>query len=465
MTLAFPPDTFAARRDALARAVGSGLVVLPGNPPAPMNYRANVYPFRQDGSFRYYAGLNDPDLALTLDADTGEATLYGHDPTVDDVVWEGPLPSLADRAASAGITRTAPPEALAEAVAQARASGRTVHVLPPYRAETRLALAAMLGVAPDAVAPSRVLVEAVVAQRLVKTDAEVAEIETAVGLAAEMHRLAMRLAQPGRTEVEIAARMEACAAAHGSHPSFPIILTRRGEVLHNHATGARLEAGDLMLADAGATAASGYVADLTRVAPVGGRFQPRQLDIYETVLAAQEAAIAACRPGVPFADVHRLASTRLAEGLVALGLLRGAASDIVEAGAHALFFPHGLGHAMGLDVHDMEALGEDHVGYGAEATRSTQFGTAYLRFGRPLREGYVMTVEPGLYFIDALMDQWAAERRHADFVVYDALDAWRGTGGVRIEDDIVVTADGCRVLGPPLPKRAAEVEAEVQSGA
>ena len=460
--MAFSPDTFAARRAALARALGSGLAVIPGNGPAPMNYAGNVYAFRQDGTFRYLTGLDDPGLALLLDADTGEATLFGHDPTVDDVVWEGPLPALAERAASAGIARTAAPDAVGAAVGAALAAGRTVHTLPAYRGETREGLAAWGAPA----APSEALVHAVIAQRLVKTADEVAEIEEAVGIAREMHRLAMRLAQPGTTEAEVAGRMEGLALSRGSHPSFPIILTRRGEVLHNHATRAPLQAGDLMLADAGAAAPdSGYVSDITRTSPVGGRFSSRQRMVYDTVLAAQEAAIAACRPGVPFADVHRLAALRLTEGLVEMGLLRGAPDEIVDAGAHALFFPHGLGHAMGLDVHDMEALGEDRVGYGDEATRSTQFGTAYLRFGRPLREGYVMTVEPGLYFVDALMDQWAAERRHEAFVAYDTIDGWRGTGGVRIEDDIVVTADGCRILGPAIPKRAEDVEAEVQAGA
>jgi len=459
--VAFSPDTFAARRAALARALGSGLAVIPGNGPAPMNYAGNVYAFRQDGTFRYYAGLDDPGLVLLLDADSGEATLAGHDPTVDDIMWEGPLPTIADRAASAGIAHTAAPDAVGAAIGAALAAGRTVHTLPAYRGEAREQLAAW-----GAPSASEALIHAVIAQRLVKTPDEIAEIEEAVGIAREMHVLAMRLAQPGTTEAEVAGRMEGLALQRGSHPSFPIILTRRGEVLHNHATRAPLQAGDLMLSDAGAVApGSGYAADITRTAPVGGRFSERQRMVYDTVLSAQEAAIGACRPGVPFADVHRLAALRLTEGLVQMGLLRGAPDEIVAAGAHALFFPHGLGHAMGLDVHDMEALGEDRVGYGDEATRSAQFGTAYLRFGRPLREGHVMTVEPGLYFIDALMDQWAAERRHEAFVAYDALDGWRGTGGVRIEDDIVVTGDGCRVLGPPIPKRAEDVEVEVQAGA
>ncbi len=458
--------TYADRRLRLAAAVGRGLLLIPGNGPAAMNYAGNVYAFRQDASFRYYTGLDQPGLALVVDAETGEATLYGTEPTVDDTIWEGPLPTMAEHGAASGVEHTASMAALAEAVGGAQKAGRTVHVLPPYRGEGRLQLAAWLGVAPHAVEASPALIDAVIAMRLVKTADEVAEIEAAVAIAAEMHRLAMRLAQPGRTEADVAGQMEGLALSQGSHPSFPIILTRRGEVLHNHATRAELKAGDLMLADAGAVApGSGYAADITRTSPVGGTFSQRQRGVYETVLAAQEAAIAACRPGVPFADVHRLAAVRLVEGLVALGLMRGDAEEAVEAGAHALFFPHGLGHAMGLDVHDLEALGEDRVGYGEGFARSTAFGTANLRFARPLREGYVMTVEPGLYFIGALIDQWTAARTHEAFIDYAALESWRGTGGVRIEDDILVTAGGCRILGPPIPKSVDAVQAEVRAGA
>ncbi|MDT0630731.1 aminopeptidase P family protein [Rubrivirga litoralis] len=462
----FAPTTYATRRAALAEAVGTGLIVLPGNDAAPMNYAGNVYAFRQDGAFRYYAGLDAPGLALALDAETGEAKLYGHDPTLDDVVWEGPLDSLADRAASVGVERTAPPDALADDVRAARRAGRTVHTLPPYRGAGRLKLAALLGVAPDAVEPSSALVDAVVAQRLVKTDEEVAQIERALDVAADMHRLAMRLAQPGRTEQEVAGQMEGLAIGRGSHPSFPIILTRHGEVLHGHPGGAALEAGDLMLADAGAVApGSGYAADVTRVAPVGGAFSDRQRAVVEVVLGAQEVGIDGCRAGALFRDVHHRASVRIAEGLGALGLMAGDPEEAVEAGAHALFFPHGLGHPMGLDVHDMEGLGEDRVGYDDEVRRSEQFGTSFLRYGRRIDTGHVMTVEPGVYLIDALIDAWKAEGRHAEFLRYDEIDRWRGLGGVRIEDDVLVTDGAPRVLGPGIPKRPDEVEAVVRSGA
>ena len=460
----FSPDTLAARRAALARAVGSGLIVILGHDDAPMNYPANVYAFRQDASFLYYGGHDAPGLALAVDAETGLTTLFGHDPTVDDVVWEGPSMSMADRAAAIGADAHDAPGALAGAVRAALRAGRTVHTLPPNRAEQRLRLAGLLGL-PD-VHASEALTAAVVAQRLVKTDAEVAEMEASLVLAAEVHALAMAGAQPGRTERGLAAAIEAHLASAGSYPSYPVILTRRGEVLHGHPTGAVLEAGDLLLVDAGAVSVgTRYASDLTRTMPVGGTFTERQRALYDVVLAAQTAAIDAMRPGVPFRDLHTLAARTIAEGLVGLGLMRGDPDEAVAAGAHALFFPHGLGHALGLDVHDMEGLGETRVGYGDGFERSEQFGTRYLRFARPLAEGYVMTVEPGIYLVGPLLDAWKAAGRHAAFVDYAEADTWRGTGGIRIEDDVLVTEDGHRVLGPPIPKEADAVEAAVQAGA
>ncbi len=462
----FGPDTYAARRAALADALDGGLVVLLGNDAVPMNYAGNLYPFRQDGAFLYYTGLDAPALALALDADTGEATLYGTDPTIADEVWEGPLPTLADRSATAGLSRWADAARLADDVRAAQNAGRTVHVLPPYRGAGRLRLAGVLGVAPYAVGPSEALLRAVIEQRLVKTDEEVDELERALTIAGEMHRLAMRLAQPGRTEAEVAGAMEGLALQHGSYPSFPIILTRRGEILHGHASDAELEEGDLMLADAGAVSpGTRYAADVTRVSPVGGTFGERQRAIYQLVLDTQTETIEACRPGALFRDIHRLASLRIAEGLTDLGLMTGDPEDAVEAGAHALFFPHGLGHPIGQDVHDLEGLGEDRVGYDGEVQRSDQFGLHNLRFGRRLKTRYVMTVEPGCYLIGSLIDAWKADGRHANFLNYGEIDRWRGLGGVRIEDDVLVTDGAPRVLGPDIPRTVEAVQAEVQRGA
>ena len=308
--------------------------------------------------------------------------------------------------------------------------------------------------------------DAVIAQRLIKSDEEIAELDKAVALSAEMHLLAMRMAQPGRSEMKVAAAMEGVAHAGGGYPSFPIILTRRGEVLHNHPTDYVLQEGDLMLTDGGAHApGSRYAGDITRVSPVGGHFSDRQRALYEIVLDAQLQAIDACKPGTPFRDAHLLSCRVIAEGLTGLGLMKGDPAEAVEAGAHALFMPHGLGHAIGLDVHDLEALGEDRVGYDDEFQRSDQFGLAYLRYARRLEAGNVMTVEPGLYLMGALADRWRAEDKHSAFIDYDEFDQWRDFGGIRIEDDIVVTEDGCRVLGPGIPKQADDVEAVVQSGA
>ena len=461
----FDPAVYAARRAALARTVGSGLIVILGHDDAPMNYPGNVYPFRQDASFLYYGGYDAPGLALTIDADSGATTLFGHDPTVDDVVWEGPLAALADRAAAVGADALAEPDALAGVVREALHAGRTVHTLPPNRADQRLRLAGLLGVAPGDVHASDALVAAVVAQRLVKSDAEIAAMEAAGVLAAEIHAIAMRHAQPGQTEQGLTALIEGHLAARGSYPSYPVILTRRGEVLHGHPTSAVLEKGDLLLVDAGAVSVgTRYASDVTRTMPVGGRFSDRQRAVYDIVLKAYTDAIAAMRPGVPYRDVHLGAARTITVGLTDLGLMRGDPDAAVAAGAHGLFFVHGLGHAIGLDVHDMEGLGETNVGYGEGFERSEQFGTRYLRFARPLREGYVLTVEPGVYFVDALIDQWSAEGRHAEFIDYAEVARWRGLGGVRIEDDVLVTDAGSRILGPAIPKTAADVEAAVQAG-
>lgn len=457
----FDPSTFQQRRAHLLDRLGTGLVLLLGNEMSAMNYAANHYPFRQDGSFRYYTGLDVPNLAVVMDAEAGTATLYGHDPTMDDVVWTGPVPSIEERAARAGIADTASPDALAGDLEEARAAGRTVHVLPPYRPRHLLRLAGLLDVAAEAVEAhvSEPLTRAVIAQREIKTEEEVAEIEKALAITRDMHVSAMRAARPGATEEEVAAQVEAAAARHGSHPSFPIILSVRGEVFHNHARDVALEEGDLALCDAGGVARSGYAGDVTRVTPVGGHFDSAQRDVYEVVLEAQQLAIRAVRPGVTYRDVHLLAARQMTEGMKALGFMKGDVDEAVAAGAHAVFFQHGLGHMMGLDVHDMEALGEDRVGYDDHVQRSDQFGLNFLRLGKTLKPGFVLTVEPGIYFIPQLLDQWQAEGKHADFVDYDRFAEFAGFGGIRIEDDVLVTEENGRILGPGIPKEVDEVEA------
>lgn len=419
-----------------------------------MNYRGNVFPFRQDGTFRYFTGINLAGWALWLDADAGSATLFAPPSHPDDVVWTGEIPSPREIASGAGLSDVQDATDLPALLKQAHESGRTIHFLPPYRAEHTALLAEALGIPPSKVAEhaSVALIRAVIAQRIVKDGAEIAAITRALGIAREMHRVAAAESREGTSEYALAAAMEAAALRVGSHPSFPIIATRRGEVLHNHPTSARFRKGDLVLHDAGAVdPETGYCSDITRVTCVGTP-TTLQRDLHLAVVNAQERAIAACTAGTPFRDVHLLAARTLTEALVGLEFMHGDPAEAVEAGAHALFFPHGLGHALGLDVHDMEALGEHYVGYGEGFERSTQFGTVYLRFARPLQPGYVMTVEPGFYVNPALIARWEAERRHENFIRYDALPVLEGFGGIRIEDNVLVTPDGPVVLGDGIPK-------------
>ncbi len=450
----FAPETYRARRAELARRVGAGLVFIPGNGHAPAFYRANAYPFRQDGTFRYYAGIDRADLALVVDADTGESTLYGTDATLEDVIWTGPQPSTADLGAQAGFTDTRPHTALAPVLAEAIRSGRTVHTLPAYRPEHTAAL-------PAPVAPSEALIAAVVAQREIKTDEEVAELERALAVSASMYRVAMGMTRPGLREQDIAAAVAGVALAEGEGLSFGMICTVRGEIFHLERADGVLEDGQLFLLDSGALARSGYASDVTRTWPVSGRFSARQRAVYEIVLQAQQAGIDASCVGTPYRDVHLAAARVIAVGLTDLGLMRGDPDEAVAAGAHALFFPHGFGHQIGLDVHDLEALGETYVGYGEGFARADQFGLAYLRMAKPLRAGHVVTAEPGVYFIPALVEAWRAEGRHAAFIDYDAVMPYVGFGGIRIEDDVLVTEAGPRVLGPGIPKAVADVEAAV----
>ena len=461
----FPATTYQARRAALLarlRDAGArGLVLLPGHVDSPMNYRDNAYDFRQDSSFLYFCGLQQPELVLVLDIDDGSATLHGDDIGIDHLVWTGPLPSVAERAVQSGLAATATSAALATTLAAARVGGRTVHFLKPFRGETRLALAAWLGL-PDAqldAAASRALTLAVIALRAVKSGAEIAEIENALHVTRDMHHLAMRLSRPGVVEQEVVGAMEGLALKHGRRLAYPSIFTSRGEILHNHDHSVRLQGGELIVNDTGANSPIGYASDITRTIPVGGRFDGLQADLYDLVLDAQTQAIAAVAPGVPYRDIHELACRVMVRGMIALGFMRGDAAEAVQAGAHAIFFQCGTGHMMGLDVHDMEGLGESDVGYGDGYVRSTLFGHKSLRLARPLQTGFVVTIEPGVYINRWLTERWQAESRHASFIDYAMFEKHAAFGGIRIEDDILVTADGRRELGPRIARSRAEVEA------
>lgn len=464
----FSPSTYVDRRRRLFEAdePARGLVLLLGNELSAMNYADNPYPFRQDSTFLYYLGVDAPGLAALLDLETGSTCLYGANPSLDDVVWRGEHPTRDDYADAAGVSTTADRSSLAADLADARASGRPVHFLPPYRPGHKLRLADHLDLAPAQVADraSSSLCRTIIAHRSQKESVEIDQLEDAVETTARMHRYALRHARPGTTERELAGTLAGLADAHGAGLSFRPTCSVHGEVLHNHEYNNTLDTGDLLLVDAGATSPHHYAGDITRVAPVGGRFSSRQRAVYEAVLEAQVSAIDAIEAGRTFRDIHLHACTVLTEHLIDIGLMKGEASAAVEAGAHALFLPHGLGHMLGLDAHDMENLGEDLVGYAPDQTRSDQFGLHALRLARPLAPGFVVTVEPGCYFIPALIDQWRADQRHARFINYDTVEDFVGLGGVRIEDDVLVTETGARVLGPNIPKAPDAVEALASAG-
>jgi Xaa-Pro aminopeptidase len=455
----FSEETYRQRREELRGKFENGVLLFLGNGESPMNFADNCFPFRQDSSFLYYFGLNQPELAAVIDVDQGGAVIFGDELTIDHIVWMGDLPTIAERAEMVGVTDTRPRAALAEVVAAAGHAGRHVRFLPPYRTDNALLLHELLGVPPREAADRASLdfIRGVVDQRSIKSDEEIVELERAADTSVEMHIAAMRMARPGMLESEIAAEVERIAVAAGGRISFPVIATIHGEILHNHFHGNTIAEGDLFLLDAGAETAMGYAGDLSSTFPVSPRFTDRQRVIYEVTLAAHETAVSMLAPEVPNRDVHFAAARVIAEGMKDLGLLRGDVDEALAAGAHAMFFPAGVGHMMGLDVHDMEDLGEIHVGYGGEA-KSTQFGLKSLRLARELEPGFVITIEPGIYFVPQLIDLWRSRSHCADFLDFDALDRWRNFGGVRNEEDYLITVDGARRLGRAKPLTIDEVE-------
>lgn len=461
MEITFSKETYTRRRQQLAKDLGKGLLLFPGNSEVGMNYAGNPYPFRQDSNFLYFFGIDQPGLFATIDAASGESILFGDELTMEDIVWTGPQPSLAELAERTGIDKVLPSAELAGYVEKARAAGAELHFTPPYRHDNMLKLQQLTGIgaAEQKSAASAGLIRAIVAQRAHKSPEEVACIEEAVNITRSMHLGVMMAAAPGKKESELAGIALGISYGLGRGVAYGIILSVNGHILHNHYHGNTLQKGQLVLGDFGAEANSHYAGDITRTFPVDGKFTQKQREIYQIVLDAENNAIASLKPGVKYMDVHLEASRQMAEGLKQLGLMKGDVNEAVAQGAHALFFPHGLGHMMGLDVHDMEDLGEQYVGYNDEVQRSTQFGTAYLRLARALEPGFVLTVEPGIYFIPELIDQWQAAGKFADFINYDKVNEYRNFGGVRIEDNVLITEDGHKVLGTPIPKTVEEVEA------
>ncbi len=450
---------FRRRRDRIRTRTGGGLILWPGHAPQPRNYAGNTYPFRQNSHFLYVTGLAEPDLLLLSLPEAGHDILFGDEASLDDVVWTGPRPALGELAKAAGIDDVRPTGSLRGMLDGARKEGVPVHYLPPYQHSSVYALARLFDIPMEEVGgrASALLMEQVALERSVKGEEEVAEIEEALGVTARMHRAAMAAARPGMRESELAGLIQGIALAEDRAQAYDPIVTVHGEVLHNHSYRNVLAEGGLVLNDSGAESPLGYASDITRTFPVSGRFSPLQADLYRAVLRTQLGAIAMIRPGVSYREVHLGACLVLAGCLRDLGLMKGDPAAAVEAGAHALFLPHGIGHMLGLDVHDMEDLG-DVVGHGKEK-RPGQFGLNYLRLSRPLEAGFVLTVEPGVYFIPALIERWRAEGLHREFLDYDRIAPLTGFGGIRIEDNVLVTPEGARILGPPIPKTVAEVEA------
>lgn len=458
----FSKNTYVERRARLRQLVGHGLIVLMGNNESPLNYPSNTYKFRQDSSFLYFFGQHRDGLVGVIDADSGAETLLGDEIDIDDIVWYGEVTSVVQMAEECGVAHTAPMAALTEMVAQAQKAGRKVHFLPPYRHETMIRLHDLLGIHPSQQrdAASQELIQAVIQLRLVKSAEEIEELERAAAIGYEMHTTAMRLCRPGVTEAYIGGVLDGIAASHGSMVSFQSIVSMHGEILHGYPSARPLEAGRLLLCDAGAETREHYCSDHTRTTPISGTFTQRQKDIYNIVVDCHDLALTHARPGVRWWDVHYDVCRLMTDRLKDLGLMKGDTEAAVQAGAHALFLPHGLGHAMGMDVHDMEGLGQTFVGYDEETRPSTQFGTASLRFARRLEEGHVVTDEPGIYFIPALIDLWRKEGTNAEFLCFDEIEKYKDFGGIRIEDDVLITKDGCRFLGEKrIPYHVDEVEA------
>lgn len=463
----FNQETYIRRRSELKRLVGNGIVILFGNNEAPANYPANSYaPMRQDSSFLYYFGQHRDGLVGVIDIDQDTEMLFGDDIDVEDIVWMGYTPSVADLAAEVGITKTTPMKELTTYVQRQTANGKTVHFLPPYRFDTKIQIMDLLGVHPSQQkeSASLTLIKAVVKMRATKEPQEIEAIERACEVGYAMHTTAQLLIRPGVTERFIGGQVDGIARSLAQGVSFATIFTQHGEIMHGCPSDARLEAGRLALCDAGCEL-DDYCSDNTRTMPVTGKFDQRQLEIYSIVEACHDYVLEVAKPGVKYADVHFAVCRLMTDRLKELGLMKGNTEEAVRAGAHAMFLPHGLGHMMGMDVHDMEGLGQIYVGFDEETRPNLeQFGTNCLRMGRRLEEGFVVTDEPGIYFIPALIDDWKASGHCKDFLNFDKLETYKDFGGIRIEDDILITADGCRFLGKSrIPYHPKELEAFMEN--
>jgi Xaa-Pro aminopeptidase len=457
----FNSNIYTQRRAELKKKLKNGLILFLGNGESPINYTNNAYHFRQDSTFLYYFGLDQADLAAVIDLDEDKVIIFGNDFTINDIVWMGPQPTIKHQAAKCGVKQTGTLNDLEAVLSKAVMQGRKIHFVPQYRKENIFMMLQYLGISPMRINEyaSMELIKAVAEQRYIKSKEEIEEIENAISTAYEMQVSAMRFTKAGMYEREIAGFIQGLAMSLGSGVSFVPILSKHGETLHNYYYGNKLKDGDIIVNDSGSESLLHYASDITRTYPVSGKFTPLQKEIYEIVLISQLVAIDAIKPNVSFKTVHLKAASVIVDGLKALGLMKGNTKNAVDAGAHALFFPHGLGHLLGLDVHDLESFGENNFGYDEKTKRSTQFGLNYLRFARPLVPGIVLTVEPGIYFIPQLIDIWKGEKKFSEFINYDKVELYRDFGGIRIEDDVTVTTKGSRILGKPIPKAVEDVEA------
>ena len=468
----FESIVYVNRRRGLLEQMASrgahGIAVFLGNVDAATNYRGNDYKFRQDSNFLYYWGIDEPWFAAVLDLDTAQECLYGNDVDIDDIIWMGPQPTVASKGALIGCAATAPLAEFDKAVAAAVAAGRQVHFLPPARYYNQMKLSQLTGLSTDSVrkvAPvaaggaSEELVKSVVAMRLIKEQCEIEELDKAADIGYEMHTEARRGCKPGVLEQEIVGHMEGVTYSKGWGPSFTTILSQNGETLHNHSHHQIITPGRLLVVDAGAESNTHYASDFTRTYPCSGKFTTKQREIYDIVQQANDYAYSLTKPGTTYWDVHYATARFLLEGLKAIDLVRGDVDEMLPLGISGLFMPHGLGHNMGMDVHDMEDLGENYVGYAEDQKRHPLLGLGNLRMARRLEPGHVVTDEPGLYFIPALIEQWKKEGTDKGFVNYAQLESYYDFGGIRLEDDILVTVDGARRLGSRrLPILSTDVE-------
>lgn len=454
----FLKETYINRRNQLKKTVGSGILLFLGNDESGMNYEDNTYPFRQDSTFLYFFGLAYAGLSAVINIDEDKEIIFGDELTIDQIVWMGTQPTLKEKSEQVGVANTLPYSSIADYLTKSITKGQKIHYLPPYRAEHKIKLMDWLNQKPAVQQASLPFIKAVVNQRNYKSAEEIIEIEKACDITADMHITAMKAVKVGMKEYQVMAALEEVAYAAGGRLSFPTIATVNGQTLHNHYHGNTIKEGDMFLIDAGSETEMGYAGDMSSTVPAGKKFTARQKDVYDVQVASHIAAVEALRPGVMFRDVYELSAKVICEGMKSLGLMRGDMGEAVQAGAHAMFFQCGLGHMMGLDVHDMENLGEVWVGYDGEP-KSTQFGRKSLRLARKLEPGFVLTIEPGVYFIPELIDMWKSEKKFAEFINYDKLEDYRNFGGIRNEEDYLITETGARRLGKKIPLTTDEVEA------